>query len=301
MKYVYAGILLVISLILAAGCMNLGTSSQSPGGVPGYSGESFVPASKDAGWVIVPTMAPTMTPGTAPVPGGSVSDQKLIKTGSLTLEVRKVPDALTAMKGIAEKYGGYLSSSSLSQGSADRLSATATLRVPGGQYDAMLAEIRAQGKVIAESLNAQDVTEEYVDLTAQREAKKRQLDQYNLIMQKADKIEDILKIQVEIERVQVELDRLAGRLQYLDNRVDLATLSVYLQEPAPIGENSGYDFVAVINEGIRGFTGMVGALIILFFTLLPLALLGVLGYGIYRWRKQKSAVPAPLPPESPKQ
>ncbi|MDD1677046.1 MAG: DUF4349 domain-containing protein [Methanomicrobiales archaeon] len=301
MKYLYAGILLVISLMLAAGCANLGSSSQGSGALPGYSGESFVPASKDAGWAVAPTMVPTMAPGIARISGSSVTDQKLIKTGSLTLEVQKVPDALTAMKGIAEKYGGYLSSSSLSQGSADRLSATATLRVPAGQYDAMLAEVRTQGKVISESLNAQDVTEEYVDLTAQREARKRQLDQYNLILQKADKIEDILKIQVEIERVQVELDRLQGRLQYLDNRVDLATLSVYLQEPAPIGGNTGYDLVAVINDGIRGFMGMVGALIILFFTLLPLVFLGVLGYGIYRWRKQKSAVSAPLPPEPPKQ
>jgi hypothetical protein len=303
MKYLPIGILLLVACILIGGCTSLGGPTQS---VDRSSGESWVPAPKDAsqGMSYMPTMVPTYIAGNAAAAqGGSVSDQKLIRSGSISLEVQKVPDTLAAMKGIAEKYGGYLSTSSMSQGSQDRLYGNAMLRVPAAQYDAMVAEVRTQGRVISESLNTQDVTEEYVDLAAQRDARRRQLDQYNVIMQKAEKIEDILKIQVEIERVQVELDRLNGRLQFLDNRVDLATLYVDVREPAPIGGDTGYDLVAVINEGIRGFLGMVGALIILFFTVLPLVFIGLAGYGIYRWRKQKAAVSTPplSPPEPPKQ
>jgi hypothetical protein len=38
---------------------------------------------------------------------------------------------------------------------------------------------------------------------------------------------------------------------------------------------------------------MVEAIIILLFTLLPVIILGGIGYGIYRWRKGKQPVKAP--------
>jgi hypothetical protein len=103
------------------------------------------------------------------------------------------------------------------------------------EFDATVSEIKSLGTLRSASVNSQDVTEEYVDLQAQKAALQLQLEQFNRIMVKADKIEDILKIQVEIGRVQVDLDRLEGRLRYLNNRIDLGTITVSLQEPAPLG------------------------------------------------------------------
>ena len=57
-----------------------------------------------------------------------------------------------------------------------------------------------------------------------------------------------------------------------------------------MGGQTGHDFVATLNEGIAGFFGMVDAIIVLLLTVLPLIILGVLGYGIYRWKKGKNPV-----------
>jgi hypothetical protein len=102
-------------------------------------------------------------------------------------------------------------------------------------------------------------------------------------------VEDILATQSHIERVQVELDRLEGRLRYLDNRIDLATITVSLTEPAPIGGDTAHGFVPAINAGIAGFFSMIDALIVLFFTLLPLAIIGAAAIGIYRWHRRRAA------------
>lgn len=287
MKYSYLVILCLVLCVCAGGCLS--TQEQSGGMEPSFN--NFV---DDEGYyeekVSYGESQYATAPDSATLPGaGSITEQQLIKRGSVNLEVESVSDSLETLKDIAESRGGFLSSSTFSRGSSDRLSATVTVRVPGSAFDGTISEIRELGKLLSESLNLQDVTEEYVDLTAQKEAKTHQLEQYNRIIEKAESVEDILKVQVEIERVQVELDRLEARLRYLENRVDLATITVYLQEPAPIGGDTGHSFIRAINQGIEGFLVMIDSLIILFITTLPLIILGLLGFGLYRWRKQRKA------------
>jgi hypothetical protein len=282
MKIIYLLVLLLLCGAVCMGCLN--TGSENKGISP-----SDLEASRQAGEGLYP--GPTPAPA-AFFTGNTAIDQKLIKTGSISLEVTAVPATVDRLNEIALRYGGYLSSSSQSGSASDRLSATVVIRVPAASFENMVAEIKAQGTVRSVSLNTQDITEEYVDLQAQKNALQRLLDQYNRIMEKAETVEDILRIQVEIGKTQTELDRIEGRLRYYDNRVDLATVTVYVQEPAPIGGDTGHSFITTINNGIEGFLGMIDALIIAFFTLLPLIILGGLGYGIYRWKKGKKT-PAP--------
>jgi len=270
-------ILAAVCLVLASGCLNLGPAeNRAASTADGYEkgGASY---------------AGTFPTGTPLPPSASAGDQRLIRTGSISLEVQAVPAAVEGIRAIAERHHGYLSSSSLFNGSAGRPSATIVLRVPAASFDAAIADIRASGKSMAESVTAEDVTEQYVDLQAQKGALERQLAQYNLVLQKALTVEDILATQTQIERVQVELDRLEGRLRYLDNRIDLATITVSLTEPAPIGGDTAHGFVPALNAGIAGFFSMIDALIVLFFTLLPLGILGAAAVGGYRWYRRRAA------------
>jgi hypothetical protein len=116
-------------------------------------------------------------------------------------------------------------------------------------------------------------------------------------MKKAVKVEDVITVQQQIDRVQIQLNRLEGRLKYLDSRIDLSTITVNLQEPEPVGGESGHTFVSTINEGISGFFGMIDALIIIFLTLLPIIIIGGAGYGIYRWHKARKGVDLKKEPE----
>jgi hypothetical protein len=107
-------------------------------------------------------------------------------------------------------------------------------------------------------------------------------------MEKAEEVEDILRVQVEIERVQVEIERITGRMQYLDDRIDFATITVSLTEPTPVGGDLGHDFADVFNQAIGAFLTTVDLLIIAFFALLPLALLGGGVWAIMNRRRLKN-------------
>jgi len=292
-------IALLVLLLIGAGCLttpwgeNTVTSSErydlayesypaSPQGASG-SGSSSYP---------VPAMTPA--PGYT---GDAGTDPKIIKTSYLTIEVRNVTASLDPLRSIATAHGGYVGSLSVNTRYGDRLYAVLTMRVPSHEFDSTITEIKTLGSLKSESLTADDVTEEYVDLQARRTALASQLAQYTRIMERAENVSEILEVQVQIERVQVELDRIDGRLKYLDNRVDYATIMVALQEPEPVGGREGFSFVSVINESIAGFLAVTAGLIIILVSIIPLIILGAVAYVLYRWWKGRRGGKQKIPGE----
>ncbi|MDO9325067.1 MAG: DUF4349 domain-containing protein [Methanoregula sp.] len=287
-----------IALVAATGCTSFSSgSSTSPQSASvsdnsvRYATEAKMSYAGSAAPMPVATMAPALSGST-----GSVIETKIIKTASISLEVKDVPGAVETLKNIAAQKGGYISSTNVQKGYNDRLSGSVVIRIPQGQFESALTGVKEIGSVKSSSTQGEDVTEEYVDILAQKTSYQNQLAQYNEIMKRAVKVSDVIEIQQQIDRVQTQLNQLEGRLKYLNSRIDLSTISVSLQEPEPVGGETGHNFVTTINEGIAGFFGMIDGIIIIFFTLLPLIILGAIGYGIYHWRKGNKpvAVPAEL-------
>jgi len=290
-------LLLCIAAIAVSGCMALpgaGTSSAQSvkevvytssdyGGTWGASRLSY--AAQDNVVMPVPTSAPALM-GEA----GATIESKIIKTAYLTIEVQDIPGTIESIKGLVAANGGYISSTNVQKRYNNQLSGTVVLRVPQAEFENILTGVKEFGTVKSISTQGEDVTEQYVDLQAQKASYQNQLAQYNAIMKKAEKVEDVITVQEQIDRVQTELDRLEGRLRYLNSRIDLSTITVNLEEPEPVGGETGHNFVTTINEGIAGFFGMIDALIVIIFTILPLVIIGCAGYGIYRWKKGKKPV-----------
>jgi hypothetical protein len=297
MNYKIIALLVVcVAMVAAAGCTGLQSTSTGRSSISqdtsnggslaekaAYSGPASMP---------VPTMVPTQS-GT----GTTSVDTKIIKTAYFTIEVKDVPGAVETLRTLALQKGGYISSTNIQKNYNDRLSGSVILRVPAPEFDSTLTGVRALGTVKSASTQGQDVTEEYVDIQAQKISYQNQLAQYNEIMKRAVKVDDVITVQQQIDRVQTELNRLEGRLKYLNSRIDLSTITVNLEEPEPVGGETGHNFVSTINEGIAGFIGMIDALIIIFFTLLPLVILGGAGYAVYRYRKGRKAEPLQEIPE----
>jgi hypothetical protein len=302
---VFALLVVIIAMIAAAGCTGLSSGSvstqSSPPDITHISPansrvltEDNVVLAGSSGSVMMPV------PTAGDITGSGAIDTKIIKTAEMTLEVKDVPGTVDALKAVATAQGGYLSSTNIQKDYNNQLTGTVTIRIPAVGFDNAIAGAKALGTVKSISTSGQDVTEEYVDLQAQKTSYTNQLAQYNVIMKQSTKVEDIITVQEQIDQVQTQLDQLNGRLNYMNNRIDLSSITVYLQEPEPVGGQAGHDFVATINEGIAGFLGMIDAIIIFFLTILPLIIIGAIGYGIYRWRKGKNpAQPAPDKKESP--
>jgi hypothetical protein len=118
----------------------------------------------------------------------------------------------------------------------------------------------------------EDVTGEYIDLTARLNNSERQEQRLQEILDMANNTKEVLEVEREIWRVRTEIERLTGRIKYLENRVELATISVSLYEPEPITYSWGIR--GAIRSAFEGFVPVIRGLIILVSYALPILILG---------------------------
>jgi hypothetical protein len=82
--------------------------------------------------------------------------------------------------------------------------------------------------VASKSIDARDVTEEYIDLESRMKNKRSYLEQYRQILKGARTTEDVLKVSEEIRQIEEELESVEGRLRYLSDQVAMSTLELSL-------------------------------------------------------------------------
>jgi hypothetical protein len=193
-----------------------------------------------------------------------------------------------------------------------------TLRIPADQLTRTMASIKdSVEEVISESQGAQDVTDQYIDLEARLtnltalEIELRALLTEVRQQPNADP-DELLRVFTEISNVRGEIEQIQGQLNYLDDVVALASLSINLTPtPAavPIVEDT-WQPVEVARDALRNLVsgmqsaaewGISFALYTLPMLILTLGLPLLVLFVVYRqWRKRRPPVsPGPtLPAES---
>ena len=201
-------------------------------------------------------------------------ERQVIKTADMSLRVENATSAAEALGDIADFYGGYVSSSSVYDSyyyeSDVRKQGYVNIRVPADELDATLDEIKTLGEIQSESSSAQDVTEEYIDLNARLSILEKQETRLLEILDMATTVQDVLDVEKELGRVRGEIESLQGRLNYLDSRIDLATVNVYITEPVPIGGSLGIR--DAISDAVQGFILSVRGIIIFIGYVLPVVI-----------------------------
>jgi len=190
-------------------------------------------------------------------------DRMIIRTVTMTLAVGNVQEAFHKVEQIVGEQSGYLSGSQIRQ-DGDRMTATMTLRVPADQatYQATLDRLRGIAeRVVDEQAQAQDVTEEYVDLDARLRTLRASEESLLALLGRATRVEDILQIQRELTNVRSQIEQIQGRKQALERRADLATINVTLREVGAFarpGWSPGATFeeaVRALGAALRGLAG----------------------------------------------
>jgi len=154
-----------------------------------------------------------------------VDSAKIVRTGSLELQVADVTKALTGGREAMAALGGYIGSSQ-QQRSGDQTVATVTYRIPVARWEDALAAMRGLGTVISEATDAAEVTAQIVDLDARirnLKASEQALDGY---AEKAPKVSDLLEIQARLTDTRGQIEQLTAQQADLSDRAALSTLTV---------------------------------------------------------------------------
>ena len=180
----------------------------------------------------VPGARDATPPGAEGPVGTSTAARYRVYSARLTLEVES-DDQRESISRDAEKIA-----TSLDGYVADSGTDGFVLRVPAARLDRALDRVAGLGEVLDRRVWAEEVTEQYVDLTVRRDNLRRLQARLQALLDRATTVTDILPIEKELGRVTEELERMEGRLRVLSDRVRLATIDVDYQDavrPGPIG------------------------------------------------------------------
>lgn len=166
-----------------------------------------------AGTFVVAAEAP-------PMPG---SERLIIRSGSTTVVVPEPAVAAATLTARVEQLGGYVESSTVGDESV-HLSA----RVPTEHLEPFLDEAAALGEEKDRSISGADVTEQYADVEAELQNLLSLRDRLRSLLDKAEKVKEVLEVERELTRVQTRIDVLTGRKERIEKDVALSPVSVTL-------------------------------------------------------------------------
>jgi len=152
-------------------------------------------------------------------------------SAKMDLQVQDVRVAAAAVSNLAEQNGGYVEESRITTGWFGRVSAHVKLRVPQAKFQATVDQVGAQGKVISKEISAQDVTASYVDVTSKLIALQTQEQQLLDLLRQATSVDDIVKIQKELEDVRAQIEAIKAAIQNYDNLVAYSAVEVNISRP----------------------------------------------------------------------
>jgi uncharacterized protein DUF4349 len=178
-----------------------------------------------------------------------VESRKVVYTAQLGIVVRDIRKAIDTTQRLAERMGGHM----------QRIAGSGiVIRVPADQFDDAIGELEKLGPMPRRDIRAQDVTDQHVDLELRLANAHRLRDKLAALLDKAEKIEDILAVEKELARVTTEIERLEGQLKKLRNQIALATISVGFtrQEHSPSQVRAKLPFHWLRSLGVENLLNM---------------------------------------------
>ncbi|MDF2187870.1 DUF4349 domain-containing protein [Paraflavitalea sp. CAU 1676] len=241
---------------------------------------------------------PSPTNQQAPAPNVDW-DKKIIKHGTLSVEVGDYAKFNDLVHNAVKQLGGYVANEEQNE-SDYKIENALTIKVPVAQFDNAIQSLApGKEKILVKKITAQDVTGEVVDTKSRLEAKREVRLRYLELLRQAKKMEDILQVQEEINEIQENIEAAAGRVHYLTHSAAYSTIELsYFQviDPKAKDKETPPGFGEKVLLALTAGLAWVGELLIVLLTLWPLwAAIAVLWWVFRKYRLSKRITAAILP------
>jgi hypothetical protein len=301
-------------LLSVTGCSRLGlpgsdsggTSVSSPpvAGAPAHGGYAPSDSASQEKGVGLSFGGAQDARSAAAAPAAVSADRMVIRNANMRLEVTKVAASVKSIRALTTRFGGLVSNLQLStddggspqpvpQAEGSRtlqsglpFSGSITVRIPVGKFDAFHNEAEKLGRILSETSDDQDVTQQHVDLKARLANAKAEEARLRTFFDKARSVNDMLAVERELGRVRGEIESMTAQLTTLERQAAMATLTIELVEPQPIVRPSNgidWGFGDALTTGIQGMVDLLKGIIVVAIALAPLWVLAIVAFFLIRW------------------
>jgi hypothetical protein len=222
----------------------------------------------------------------------TVSKKKIIKDGNISVKTNDINASKKGIDDLLKKLNAYYESEDL-QNNDQTISYDLKIRVPADNFEKLISNIEnGKDEIKSKSIQARDVTEEFVDIETRLTNKREYLKRYKELLSKASTVKDILAIEENIRTLQEEIESKEGRLKYLSDQVSFSTLDInlykekeFIYKPQPQDKFSERVKTSLSN----GWTSVVN-FVLWIITIWPYIILTIVGFLVIRRviKKRKS-------------
>ncbi len=213
-------------------------------------------------------------------------NKKIIKDGNISIKTQEINASKLSLDLLIKKLNAYYEREDLFNND-QQISYSLKVRIPANNFEKLILSIEnGKDEVTNKSIQARDVTEEFVDIETRLENKREYLKRYKILLSKAFTISDILAIEENIRVIQEEIESKEGKLKFLTDQVSFSTLEInlfknkdYIYKP----EEQDVFFERIKNSLSYGFTSIVN-LVVWFISIWPYLIF--VGVGVYYIRKK---------------
>lgn len=152
--------------------------------------------------------------------------QKIIKNAFLRFETNDLEETFDQIQAAVTATKGTIQNDSEGK-DQNSIYRNIYLRVPSENFDVFIKSIsKGVSYFERKDISSENVTEQYIDLTARLKTKRKLEERYLQILQKASKISEILEIEKQISTIREEIEAKEGQLKYLESRVSESTITI---------------------------------------------------------------------------
>ena len=298
-KILVLALSIIMVLSLLAGCSSKGSTppntaaseDRAVGSAPGAPMPSPVtPESESQDYGIIP-------PATSPL-----EPKKVITTIHLSFETIEFEKSNEELNKLIEKYKAYVENSNISYNHYYNEKmyryGEFTIRVPKENITSFKTELNLIGHLVSENTNKQDVTKQYQDTESRLKVITVKEERILALLEKAEKIEDIIALEKELSEIIYEKENLKTSLINLDDKIDFSTIYISLQEVQKISDTETIDTTFgtriknAFKNSLYSFKRGVENLIITFIYNIPflivVAIILYIAYKLFRKRRNNN-------------
>lgn len=159
---------------------------------------------------------------------------KLIRTVFMDAQTKQYDELVTALNAKITALGGYIENRDAYNGSEyhnySNRYCNMVIRIPAEKLNEFVAHVNENFNVTNTSESVENITLQYADTASRVEALEVEQARLLELLEKAESLEDILKIEERLSDVRYELTSYASRLRVMDNQVTYATVHLNVNE-----------------------------------------------------------------------
>ncbi|SHL34097.1 DUF4349 domain-containing protein [Flavobacterium saccharophilum] len=217
-------------------------------------------------------------------------EQKIIKEATLRFETDNLETAFNQIQKAVTTNKARIINDSEGKDFAT-VFRNLTIKVPSQNFDRFINDIsKGVSYFEVKSISAEDVTEQFIDLTSRLKTKKKLEERYLEILKKANKVSEILEIEEQISTIREEIDAKEGQLKYLESRVSESTITIEFYKTIAEKEGVKISYGSKLWTAIKSGFFSLSDLLISLLSVWPFVILFcLLAYFIRRRLKRKKA------------